>query len=435
MTLQPTIIIADDLTGANDTALQFFREGYSTRIIIDFDQDFSSMKNVDVYSITTETRNTDKETAVERILRINQKLENKLNLENYYKKIDSTLRGNAGVEIVALLEASKKEIALIAPAYIEENRSTIGGYQLLDGIPIERTQCALDPKAPIYESFIPDILAKDLNPAFEKLIGIIDFKTIAKGAGPIILKLNELIQKGKKLIVLDASSNVDLEQIALAVKKSSFNILPCGSAGLAKALNKIYDTDKKNEHIAHLPNLANLIISGSATQLTLSQIGKLKETSNNTCFIDLTLEDVIRDVKDETVNLICENLNAKRDVVVHSSYLNNEIISQNGQDLLIDAGIAKNEITNRITDYLASLLYEVNLKSKFILITIGGETSYKCAIKINSLYLEIIDNILPAIPLCIDANGQIIVTKSGNFGTNETLNHVLDYFEKLKKQN
>lgn len=430
---EPTIIIADDLTGANDTALQFFKQGYSARIIIDFNQDFSLCENVDVWSVTTESRNTDKDTALHRVTKVSEKLKEKLNIENYYKKIDSTLRGNTGVEIAALLETSGKEVALVAPAYIEENRTTLGAYQLLGGIPIERTQCALDPKAPIYESYIPDILKKDLNHAFENLIGIIDFKIISKGAGPIILKLNELVQSGKKIIVLDAMSNVDLEQIALAINKSSYDILPCGSAGLASAINKIYDTDKKNEHIEHLPDFANLIISGSATQLTLTQIGKLKETSPDIHFIDLTLKDILDGINDNLINEICEKLNSKIDVVVHSSYLNNEIISEKGKELLIDAGIAKNEISSKITDYLADLLYEINLKSKFILMTIGGETSYKCAFKINSAYLEIIDNIMPAIPLCIDANGKIIVTKSGNFGNCDTLINVLKYFEQLKK--
>ena len=101
---------------------------------------------------------------------------------------------------------------------------------------------------------------------------------------------------------------------------------------------------------------------------------------------------------------------------------------------MIDAGIAKNEISSKITDYLADLLYEINLKSKFILTTIGGETSYKCAKKLQSTYLEIIDNISPSIPLCVDANGQIIVTKSGNFGNCDTLKEILDYFGKLKTE-
>ena len=106
----------------------------------------------------------------------------------------------------------KFDAVIVAPAYIEEGRSTIGAYQLLNGVPIERTQRALDPKAPITESYIPNILSKDLSEKFASLIDIIDFKTITKGAGPITLKLNELIQKGKRIIVTDAISVTDLEQ-------------------------------------------------------------------------------------------------------------------------------------------------------------------------------------------------------------------------------
>ena len=66
-----------------------------------------------------------------------------------------------------LMEMLSIDAVIVAPAYIEEGRSTIGSYQLLNGTPIERTQCALDPKAPIYESYIPNIIAKDLNDKFK----------------------------------------------------------------------------------------------------------------------------------------------------------------------------------------------------------------------------------------------------------------------------
>ena len=161
--IDSTIIIADDLTGANDTALQFFKKGSSAKIIIDCNQDFSELENADVWSISTESRNIDKETAVDRVLKVCEILKENLGTETFYKKIDSTLRGNTGLEIIAMLEATKKDAAIVVPAYIEEGRTTIGAYQLLNGLPIERTQCALDPKAPIYDSFIPDILKKDLN--------------------------------------------------------------------------------------------------------------------------------------------------------------------------------------------------------------------------------------------------------------------------------
>ncbi|MBQ2984219.1 MAG: four-carbon acid sugar kinase family protein [Candidatus Gastranaerophilales bacterium] len=432
--LNSTTIIADDLTGANDTALQYFKKGCSSRVVIDFGENIIEADDVDVWSISTESRNVEKEVALERIIEVANKVKELSKSENYYKKIDSTLRGNTGLEIVALLEALEKDVAIVAPAYPEENRTTVGGYQLLNGVPIERTQCALDPKSPIYDSCIADILKKDLNPQLHTLIGNIEFNTVVKGAGPIILKLNELVQKGKKIIIIDAISNTDLEQIALAIDKSQYDILPCGSAGLAQAMSNKIGEDIKNEHVENIPKCAKLILSGSATQLCANQIQKLKEERTDIFYVDLTIEDIIKDIDLDRIDQICEKLNSNVDVVIHCSMINEELKEEDALNKLIDAGIAKADFPGKITDFLANILYEINHKSNFILIMVGGETSFKCAQKINSSYLEILDAIAPAIPLCIDANGKIITTKSGNFGTNSTLIEILNYFDRFKHE-
>ncbi|MBR2069163.1 MAG: four-carbon acid sugar kinase family protein [Candidatus Gastranaerophilales bacterium] len=426
-----TIVIADDLTGANDTALQYFRNGKSSKIVIELEQDFSSSDNVDVWAISTESRNIDSETAIDRVIKACETLSDSLGIEDFYKKIDSTLRGNVGSEIAAVLEATKKEAAIIAPAYIEEERTTIGGYQLLHGMVLERTQCALDPKAPIYDSYIPDILKKNLNSNFHDLIDCIGLNVVSKGAAPIIGKIKELVEKGKKLIVIDAMSNTDLEQIAFAIDKCGYDILPCGSAGLANAINKIAHSSE-TKHIEHVPNLARLIVSGSATQLTYNQILKLKENKPDICYIDLTAQDVISNIDEVMVQKIVGKLSQGIDVVVHSSEINNELTSEETENILIDAGIAKDEFKSKITDFLAELTQEINLKTDFILVILGGETSFKCAKKIDSKYLEILDAIMPAIPLCIDMHGKIIVTKSGNFGSNTTLIDIINHFDNKK---
>lgn len=427
-----TVIIADDLTGANDTALQYFRNGKSSKVIIDLDYDCLSSDSVDIWAISTESRNTDKQEAFEKVLKTCEKLKSTLAIDNFYKKIDSTLRGNVGSEILAILNTTQKDAAIIAPAYIEENRSTIGGYQLLNGLPIERTQCALDPKAPIYESYIPDILKHNISSNYSDIIDTIGLNIVSKGAALIISKIKELIDKGKKIIVVDAMSKTDLEQIALAINKCGYNLLPCGSAGLANAYNKIAHFDSLKP-IKNIPKLPKLIISGSATQLTYNQILQLKEEKQDIYFIDLTTQDIISEISDSLLQNICEKLVQGQDVLVHSSEINKELSSEEAENLLIDAGIAKDEFPGKITDYLACLTKEISLISDFILITIGGETSYKTAEKINSKYLEIIDAILPAIPLCLDANGKIIVTKSGNFGNNNTLVEIVKYFENKKR--
>ena len=203
--IDATIIIADDLTGANDTALQYFRSGKKSKIIIDLDQDFTAEEAIETWAISTESRNTDKESAVESVIKSCIKLKEELNTENFYKKIDSTLRGNVGAEIIGALEATQKDAAVVAPAYIEENRTTIGAYQLLNGIAIERTQCALDPKAPIYESYVPDIIKKDLNSNLHSLIDTIGLNVVSKGAAPIITK----IEPTNKIVVVITPPNTE----------------------------------------------------------------------------------------------------------------------------------------------------------------------------------------------------------------------------------
>ena len=82
-----------------------------------------------------------------------------------------------------------------------------------------------------------------------------------------------------------------------------------------------------------------------------------------------------------------------------------------------------------ITNYFAQLASEIKKRAEFILITIGGETSRACCEAIESKYLQVVDAILPAIPLCIDSSAQLVVTKSGNLGTSSTLIEIIQYLE------
>ena len=82
-----------------------------------------------------------------------------------------------------------------------------------------------------------------------------------------------------------------------------------------------------------------------------------------------------------------------------------------------------------ITDYLAELTERVLAEVNAVLITLGGETSYKCCKAINSNELKLLDEVVPAISICSDIHKRWIVTKSGNLGNTKTLIDILDYFK------
>ena len=132
-------IIADDLTGANDTALQFFMKGSNAEIVLDINSLNENHLNVETWAVCNETRNIAPFDAGKIVYDTTKILKEKFGIEYFYKKIDSTLRGNIAVEILAMLEATEYDAAIVAPAYVQEGRITIGGYQLLKGVPIERT--------------------------------------------------------------------------------------------------------------------------------------------------------------------------------------------------------------------------------------------------------------------------------------------------------
>ncbi len=426
-------IIADDLTGANDTALQFHLRGCNTQIVLDYNALPEGTTHTQAWAISTESRNCDPYIAANKVKTATENLIKNLNIECFYKKIDSTLRGNIAAESLAMLEVLDWDAAIILPAFPNEGRITIGGYHLLKGIPIERTELARDPHSPIYESHIPTILRKQLDEDKHDLVDSIELRTVIKGAGPILVELNRLISQGKKLIVIDAVSTTDIEQAVLAIEKCNYKILPCGSAGAAQALGNIWLPEKKYQHIVKvIPELPKLIVSGSSTELTASQIKKLADDDHfeNTYFIELKLENILNQDIEENAQRAIRNLTKDNIVVIHSSNLIDN--PEELQNVLFEHELTKHKFTSLIGDYLAEITKKIISEKEVILMTIGGETSYKCCKAIDSESIQLIDAAAPAIPLCIDHKAQWIVTKSGNLGNPNTLVEVLKYFEQHK---
>jgi len=427
-------IIADDLTGANDTALQFKLNGADTNILLNNNIEKSQTSVSQAWAISTESRNVSPQEAFDKVKEATQLFVDKINPDFFYKKIDSTVRGNIAVEVMSVLEILGWDAAVIMPAFPQEGRITVGGYHLLKGVPIERTEMARDPHSPITESHLPTMLKTQLGTNLQSLVGQLELKTIMDGAGPILIKLNSLITEGKKIIVADSVSTTDLEQIVLAMQKSNYKILPVGTAAAAKVLSNEWFPKHTEEELlpTKLPKLPKFIVSGSATHITANQIDKLEQSDefeDNCLIIELDMNTVLEGVQDALVDRIISNLGNNNIVLVHTSKL---IKNFDGfADDTIKADLTKSSLANVITDFLAELTKRVLEKKKAILITLGGETSYKCCNAINANQLKLIDEVLPAIALGRSVNSdQWIVTKSGNLGGVNTIIEILKYFKK-----
>lgn len=405
-------IIADDLTGANDTSLQFHLKGCNTQILLDYSTAPLGKANTQAWAISTETRNKSAEESIEVAKSATNALIKNLNVEYIYKKIDSTLRGNIAVEALAVLDVMEADAAIVVPAFPAEGRITVGGYHLLKGMPIERTEVARDPVFPVYQSHLPTLLQQQVETT-EK-VAHIPLITVMKGAGPILIELQKLVKENKKLIAIDAVTTTDMEQIALAIEKCNYKLLPCGSAGLAQVLTNCWLPDTKYQHITKvIPDLPILIVSGSKTPLSKTQIKKLAESDEfDSYIIELLGEDIKDEPNDELIERLKEHLQTEKIVVVHFRGEDDE----------------PEDTTELLMNYLSSLCKKLVKKEGVIFVTIGGETSYRCCSAIGSSHLQLIDEVEPTIPVCLDHEAQWIVTKSGNFGTPNTLVNIIKYF-------
>ena len=421
-------IIADDLTGANDTALQFHQRGAITKILLDSDCTPKVKAGTEVWALSSESRNVSEEEALIRLEKAVKTFQENFSFDYFYKKIDSTLRGHIAIETLKMTELLGYDAAIIIPAFPQEGRITVGGYHLAKGVPIGRTEIAIDPHSPITESHVPTLLKSQLKEVDADLIGTIDLRTVMMGAGPVLMRINELIKAGKKLIVADATSITDIEQIALAIQKCEKKLLPTGTAATAQVISKYWlagiEKESVNLSIGALPKL---IVSGTATQITANQIIKLEQSDDfeNINFIPLDTKDILEGVKEELVDRIITNLKSGVTVCIHTSNLiaNFDGFSEDSYN----AELTKEKLAGMITDYLAELTKTVTEKIEVILITLGGETSYKCCKAINSNELKLVDEAAPAISISSDINRKWIITKSGNLGNSNTLIEILNY--------
>ena len=424
-------IIADDLTGANDTALQMQQKGAVTKILLaEQEPEDYARENTQAWAISTESRNLSPEDAYNRVKSVTNFLKDNFNFEYYYKKIDSTLRGHIAIETLTVLKELEYDAAVVIPAFPAEGRITVGGYHLLKGQPISMSEMAMDPVCPILESHIPTMFKEQVGEEHSGIIGIIELKTVMNGAGPILNKLNELIEEGKKLIVVDAVSTTNIEQIVLAINKLEYKILPTGTAALAKVLANVWlGSIKNHEEKLKIPALPKLVLSGSANPVSIKQIERLEHSDDfqNVYVISLKADDILNNRQSVIVEKVLDSLGKDNIIVVHTSNIMDDYDEVSG--LIADDETDKTIFYQRITDFLGYIAQEISHMRDVILITLGGETSYKCCKNINSMELDIIDEAAPAIALTRNSQKKWIVTKSGNLGNANTLVDILNYLK------
>ena len=151
-------VIADDLTGALDTGVQFANRCVSVRVaaVHGTAAVHEELFQADVAVIDAEVRHRSQQQAYKICLELVQQAQ-RCGTDSVYIKTDSGLRGNIGAMFQAALDASGAAVAYYAPALPQMNRLTRGGIQYIDGVPIDKSVFGQDPFEPVHSPYVKDL--------------------------------------------------------------------------------------------------------------------------------------------------------------------------------------------------------------------------------------------------------------------------------------
>ena len=373
------LVIADDLTGALDTGAQFTQWGYQTQLT-----ERPENSSAEVTIINTDTRNKTPTEAYQTTYNIVKNQDHDI----IYKKTDSTLRGNPGPEIQAILDATGETRAILTPTYPPTGRRVKDGHLFVNEKPITNTEYIREYIRKT--SYIPEILRINT---------------------PIHVKRNPETIPDTGIIVIDSETEKEL----LAITTNPTRVL-AGSAGLADALCW---------KLRNPPPVLTLV--GSTRTNTRKQIEQLSKRLGTLIIPLNTIKALNLIPQAETLKQAADAINQNTDVVITSN-LTKTVIEETHQEAR-RLNLKPHELEIRITDALAQLTKQLLTQTLSGIIITGGATALAITKQLGIKNIEILDEVQPGIPV-LKLDKLPTITKAGGFGQPDTLIQATKYLKR-----
>lgn len=227
-------IVADDLTGGGDSAVQFARDGWRTRLSLTA-PDSGVTSHGTVLAVVSDARAQPAQLARMSTSEAVEALGN-AGVNRLLLKIDSTMRGSAHAQILGALNAWQKRyhaaFAVVCPAYPAMKRTVQNGRVLVNGQGVETTAVGTDPVTPVRTNLLTELVPGSVH--------------ISLGSGTPTEHAEQLRAAARnqtRVVTVDAATDADLMTLAEAVALLGAEAVPAGSAGLAVALSQVWCRD------------------------------------------------------------------------------------------------------------------------------------------------------------------------------------------------
>ena len=414
------LIIADDLSGAADCGIACAGHGLNTVVALG---DAAYDTDADVLSVDGDTRRLDAKEAAAETMRLVQKYvrHNELLL---FKKLDSTLRGNIGAELGAMLRTlrsgpwrSERIVTVFAPAFPATGRTTANGRQLVRGIPLEETEIwrrhGMTGKADISR-----ILGTAGMRSAHLPLDLI--RSSNRSLGDAMIEL----AKNADVLICDAETDEDLRGIADASFALGRGTVWAGSAGLARHLPQAAGLYRSLRHRSEQP-----LASGPA----LFVIGSLSGVSQEQVKVLSTAPGIISIVLPPEILLAESQSPGWRKL---DSKLRNAL--ETGCDVVASLGMESPIEMSKGPSLSAALAGFVapHADRAGALVASGGETARSVLQAWGVTGLRLVGELEAGLPFSVTEKWKRqlpVLTKAGDFGNPQTLFNCCQFLRQLDR--
>lgn len=403
-------IVADDLTGAGDSAAQFAQSGWRTHITLDNSAPHRTTAGAagHAFAIVTDARALSFSAARSATIIAVSRLEAQ-QIDCLFVKIDSTGRGSLAAQIDGALHSwmpdSIDTVAVVCPAYPQLGRTLEDGRIFVDNLSAEKTAAGSDPVTPLATALIAELIPGSTN------------ITISSNASALIQQIVERTKAGFRIITINASTDEHLEIIAEALIRLGPRAIPVGSAGLARALSSQLRAHVIAFQHPHAKDTGRVIVViSSLHEASRAQRDHLKLSVNDT--ILQTFEPGLADLRsgEKMSSWIKANValkNRKVSVVVSPTIRGIDADSP----ARVASGLAQ------LTEALVGSDHDVTL------VLVGGEGARAVLMRLGATAITISHSLGDGIPVGIIEGGALdgvaVVTKAGGFGGAAALTDLL----------
>jgi uncharacterized protein YgbK (DUF1537 family) len=395
----PVWVVADDLTGAADSGVAFAEAGGPVRLLLTPVTSPGQAPGA-VTVVDMATRELSELDARQRMRVLADRLGGD---DVVFKKVDSILRGHIAAEVAELRDRLSDRLVVIAPAFPAAGRTTVSAVQHVHGTPLHLSGAwSFEPTAP------PCSLPALFAPIPVTSLSLADVRS------PTV-RLTSLLRTAaaaRRLAICDATSDQDLHAIARAGHAAGQPVLWVGSAGLAAALaSELPDVQARLGQVDATPPTIRpprdprfLAVVGSASSLARRQALALAAEGAR------SLELPAR-VLAQADNSALQELAA---VVSTAAEAGNTVVSITGE--------AGPRSPAAVSEGLAVVTARAAATSGLLLLT-GGATARAVLLRAGLTCLDILGELGPGVVLLTPAgeSQQLIVTKAGAFGDDQTL--------------